>query len=182
MQFHDYKRNAYAVTAAVLAFSLTDREPFICLMPLAIIIPLYLLCQDSLRNMLKIGAYIRVYYDEEGFSWERRNMMFSRMFMDEENKNKRKKSRIFYYESIFSFLILLCGILTIYKSFINQYSSAELAFRIVIIVCIVFVSLFIISSQEIHTTLTREQYKEIWEAVRSSEKESKGNVHSTNAC
>lgn len=167
VQFHDYKRNAFNVTAAILAFSLTNCEPFICLIPIGIIIPLYLLSQDSLRVMLKLGAYLRVYYDEEGFSWERRNMLFSWKIMDEENI--RKRNRLIYDESMFLFLVLMCGFLSAYKSLENQYTSSELAFHIIIIVVVVLISFFIISKQEVHTTLLREHYIELWEDVRSSE-------------
>ena len=176
-QFNDYRKSAYAVTTAVLAFSLTQSEPFISLVPILIIIPLYIISEDSLRAMSKIGAYIRVYYNDYGFNWERRNMKYCEL-LNEENKKKRKREVFSNNAMIYLALTLICGALSVYKTYI-QYSYSvtqqpvfadlyfhEALIRSIIIIIIVVTSILIIYKKKVYMDDERELYKDRWEEIK----------------
>ena len=88
-QFDNYRKIAYTATTAVLAFSLSQKEPLISLIPIVMIIPLYIISEDTIRGMSKIGAYIRVFYNDDGFCWEKRNMSYG------DKKKKKKRTWMF---------------------------------------------------------------------------------------
>ena len=117
-QFHDYRKSAYTVTTAVLAFSLTQEEPFICLLPIFMIVPLYFLSQEGLRAMSKIGAYLRVFYTDEGMLWEKRNMDF----FDSIQGKPRKKDDFLGDALIYIVQIIICILLSVYKTVV-EYES-----------------------------------------------------------
>ena len=62
----DYRSLAFSSTIAVLAFSFSDfasKEPFICLLPILIAIPLSLLCNKCYKSIAKLAAYLYVFYE-----------------------------------------------------------------------------------------------------------------------
>ena len=186
-QYNEYRKNIPAITSAVLAFALTQKEPFICLLPIVIIIPMYLISENCLRGIYKIGAYLRVYYDSAGYCWEKRNMEFSTQLANFDSKGdylkdkqymelvsifKRKHRRGFIFlntVSIYFALVIICGVLCFYKVLTQGFVLKEFIIRSIIIVLVTLISLIIISANKVYGMETREAYKKIWEKIKSGE-------------
>ena len=182
-QFNDYRKSAYAVTTAVLAFSLTQGEPFISLLPIIIIVPLYIISEDGLRAMSKIGAYIRVFYNDKGFYWERRNMSYC-----ERIRGKERKKEVFANNAmIYLALIFICGVCSLYQTYaeyslfaiqhqppiihasLYHLAQNKVCVRIVVILVVVFISVGIIFKKKVYMDDERKIYQSIWEDIRNTE-------------
>ena len=184
VQFNDYRKGAYAVTTAVLAFSLTQTEPFISLLPIIIIIPLYIISEDGLRAMSKIGAYIRVFYDDKGFFWERRNMSYC-----ERIRGKARRKEVFNNNAMIYFaLILICGACTLYQTYVEYqiftiqhqpfvaylslYRTAQYkAFvRIGVVIGLIIISIRILLVKKVYMDDERKKFQILWEQIRDNER------------
>lgn len=60
----------YVTTTAIIAWAINVSNPLICLAAYGVIFPTYLISIDYNISMLKIGAYLAVFFD--GYEWERR--------------------------------------------------------------------------------------------------------------
>ena len=182
-QFNEHRKYAYTVTTAVLAFSLTQTEPFICLLPILMIIPLFLLSQDNLRAMSKLGAYLRTFYTDEGMLWEKRNMVYH-----ESIQGKARRKSVFWEDaSIYIVLVFICGALSIYKTYaeyefvvlthqpmnlhqlliLNAQNKAWV--RVFIILIVIIVSIWVIQKGKVYMDDERKVYIAYWEKIREEE-------------
>ena len=137
-----------------------------CLIPLAIIIPLYLSSQESMKSILKIGAYLYVFYDEKGFRWEKRNND-----MASDARKKISKTKTCFENSLPHIsLVVICCLLCLYKIlFANQYSKCEMRVRVIIVIALLVISIIIILRQYVYVFETRERFISFWKSVKMDE-------------
>lgn len=121
----------YAAVGAVLAFALgtENKEYFVCLMPLFIIVSLFLHSQRRHKSIASLGAYLYVFHEGEGenFMWERRH------HAEEECDNNK---RVFYRWSVpmpYYSLIVVCGIVSCMKFFQNKDEKSVILDMVVFI-------------------------------------------------
>lgn len=67
----------YVTMAAIFTFSATQKNPYLFLLPYAIIIPCYIITIDNQIGMWRIGTYLAVFLEGEDFNWERRLYKFN---------------------------------------------------------------------------------------------------------
>lgn len=108
----------YAAVGVVLAFALgtENKEYFVCLMPLCIIVSLFLHSQEYHKNIASLGAYLYVFHEGEGkdFMWERRH------HSEEECDNNKRLSYRWSVPMPYYALIVVCGIVSCMKFLQNK--------------------------------------------------------------
>lgn len=60
----------YVTTTAIIAWAINVSNPLICFAAYGVILPTFLIAIDYNMSMLKIGAYMAVFFDE--YKWEKR--------------------------------------------------------------------------------------------------------------
>lgn len=166
----DYRSLAFSSTIAVLAFSFSDfasKEPFICLLPILIAIPLSLLCNKCYKSIAKLAAYLYVFYEDFGFEWEKRTGDYAEKVM---LPNKKKLLRNFIdTEAPFLSIVIICGIVTLFRCTTMSYKSEVLRFRFFIVVFVVVLSLSLLFFGK--TLLDKERKRQIdyWKHVKGNE-------------
>ena len=166
----DYRNIAYTVTAATLAFSFSDKaiEPFIALIPIMIIIPLFLACERSYLGIAKMGSYIRRFYYEDGFHWENRGPHFH-MALGHYYKQRWKKN-LFEEEAMFISIIIICGIIATYRTFISPASTTEKIIRYFIVAIILILTVAFIRDIRKYVSKQRGKYEHAWKRIKKAEK------------
>ncbi len=166
----DYRNLAYTVAIATLAFSFTDSvsgEPFIGLLPIMVIIPLFLACERSYLAISKMGAYIRVFFYDDGFHWENRGPYFHKILGHYE---KGGRKHYFEQEVLFIDIIVMCSIITIYRVLTSSVSRTEIIVRSAIVIVLLIASIAFILFIRKFTGMQREDYDKTWERIRGREK------------
>ena len=166
----DYRNLAYTVSVATLAFSYTDSvssEPFIGLLPIMVIIPLFLATERSYLAISKMGSYIRVFYYKDGFRWENRGPRFHKSLG---HYRKRKNKNYFSQEVFFIDIIVMCCIITMYRVYTASFSRNETIVRIIIVILILIGAIIFILSIRKLTYQQRGEYEKTWESIKKMEK------------
>ncbi|MBQ6539444.1 MAG: hypothetical protein IJL71_00255 [Oscillospiraceae bacterium] len=157
----NYNIVLYTVTAALLTFALNANEAMICLVPIIIIVPLFLMSEKQRRDICKQGAYLIVFFDDI-VKWERRNHEF-----EVENKSKRDFFTVFIYYSV----VLICSLASFYKCQIQECTDVERKVRYLIIATVLIVSMIIMGINSLNFTKERQKYIELWEKRKQKESE-----------
>lgn len=166
----DYRNIAYTVSVATLAFSFSDRagnEPFVGLLPIMIIIPLFLACERSYMAISKMGSYIRWFYYEDGFHWENRGPHFHETLGHFKNG---KKKNLLMQEVMFIDIIIISSMVTIYKVFISSASETEKYIRYIIVMVILLVAIKLIFDIRKFSYKQRKEYENAWKLIKETEK------------
>ena len=167
LQYNDYRKNACTITTAILAVSLLQREPLICLVPIAVILTYYWMSEEGLRAELKMGAYLYVFYGEDGFNWEKRNMKLGEMT----NSKQSKIEAFIGNNAIYIMLIIFCGLLALYISFRAHFPIWSLVWRIAVIVGVLAISILIMIKNKVYTYATRNEYIDSWSRIKRGDGE-----------
>lgn len=147
------------------------------------LVPLYFLSQEGLRAMSKIGAYLRVFYTDEGMLWEKRNMDF----FDSIQGKPRKKDDFLGDALIYIVQIIICILLSVYKTVV-EYESFVLLHqptglyqalilkaqhkaeaRVVIILIVMVISITIVKRKKTYVYDERKFYYNYWDNLRDEE-------------
>lgn len=128
----NYDMLLYSVTGVILTFAFRQNEPLIFLTPIVVIIPTYLLSMSQIKSMLRIGAYILVFYENGNPGWETHLAMFD---CDFSPKNPSISPHVFI--SFCSFILCMFQLdYTKYKSvfFISRMASSVVFLLICLLV------------------------------------------------
>lgn len=168
----DYRNLAYSATTAILAFSFSNiasKEPLICMIPIAIIIPLCVICERCYMAIYIIDSYLESFYSSDGFLWEKRYSRF-KYEMDRDKKTLDIGiGNISTHEMSFLTIIIVCGLLSFYRILLQQYSEIELWIRVVFVVIITFIAVLYICRLRHMVMTQRAQYKSYWNMVKAAE-------------
>ena len=155
----------YFITSAILAFALgtNNRNYFICLIPLFVIVPLYIRSQANHRGIARQSAYLHVFLEgKDGMPmWERRHQVY-----DKKNNNYhwfyKCYSPLRYY-----MLIITCGISAAVKYTETENICPLLHFEIIIFSCLIACGIIFWRCNDY--IRLREKYIKQWEAVKEEE-------------
>ncbi len=178
-KYNEYLQIACAVTTAVLTFALGQKEPMVCIVPIVMLVPLYRLGLEQLNQELKLGMYLLVFYNDEGFLWEERHKSFYRIekIIIEESKTKGSNRTTIERDPnpwLYIVLILICALSAVYKIFDAGYSPNELTVRSCIVVLVTTMSVLLVLLFRKKYSYGREKlFIEIWERIKKEEKNKK---------
>lgn len=68
----NYNTVLYTASGAILTFALGKTEYYYSLVPLVVILPLCLLCENEHKKICMIASYLQTFYEGENYQWETR--------------------------------------------------------------------------------------------------------------
>lgn len=151
----------YTASNAVFAFALNKDEFYYCLIPLLIIIPLYLVCEDEHRKACKLGAYLNVFCEGESFNWERRHH-----YLEVKEGEKREINTIIPHIVLTFASCFSAAMKILLKEDCNK------AYIIIPFIALVF-SIIILYRNKVEYVKARETYIKAWEEAEKKRTERK---------
>ena len=150
-------------TGAILTVSLADpnRNPFVCLAPLCLIIPSMIHSAERTKGALRIGAYIATFHEIEQseIRWETRNWQF---VTNKKTVAFANPLRRFLSVSVLFGLAIICLILA--------WSSWKYSWIPFIVIAVVVVGLLCwVMRLTINVSAHREEALKVWEAIKDAE-------------
>lgn len=139
------------------------------------IVPLYRLGMEQLNDELKIGAYILVFFNKDGFFWEGRQSSYYRIEKKlAEERNKVGEDRITRERDanhwLYIILIIICALLSIYKVLSAEYSNIELIVRLCVTIVLSIASSVLIFFFKKKYSYNRKKISvKIWSEVKKEE-------------
>lgn len=86
-----YNLALFSIVSATLAFVLGREEYYLCLVPYLAIVPLFLLCEVTRKNICRIASYMAVFLEGEAYNWENRHQKL------EFKKSKKETGNRYFY-------------------------------------------------------------------------------------
>lgn len=155
----NYDMLLYTVTGVILTFAFKQDEPLIFLIPIVVIIPTYLLSMSQIKSILRIGAYISVFYEDENPGWEKRLAMFDYDFSP---KNPSISPHVF---------VTFCSfILCLFQLDYTKYKSVFFISRMTSSVVFLFICLLIIFTKQVKYREEKMKYICYWKKIKIREK------------
>lgn len=150
----------YVSTTAIIAWAINETNPLVCFAAYGVIWPTYLISIDYNISMLKIGAYLAVFFDE--YKWERRLHKINC-----ENIINR-------HENAYQFPYTFCSLISFIIFFIlYDYSALELKDGILITLNILlFLGFNIYVFLQRRNDKVKQIYIDKWNEIKLSEKQS----------
>lgn len=154
---HKYNELVYTITIAVLTFGLASKESLILLIPYAIIIPIYYYVQGLAIDTCRISAYLVLFEPDDELSlWEKRVQEYDLLH----RKHFLSKSSVMY-----SFLVILCAVCSIYKCFEQPYILTNRLARILLSIFLMTACLLFIKYKKVNYYEEREKQLKKWQDV-----------------
>jgi len=157
---HQYRNLMYTTTAAIFAFSFTQLEPLIFMLPVTMIMPIFKICMGRYSAMCRIGAYLYVFLEGDIFKWETRLHEYDFYY-----SKSVKKSII----SPYSLSIISCFLLFLYKFDYMNILLIENLIRIIVSCLITIICIIIIYIKQIDYIKLKNKYIKRWEHVKEKE-------------
>ena len=92
----------YATVAVIFTFAFTQKEALVFLVPVIVIVPIYTIRMDEISSMLRMGAYLFVFWEGTDFFWETRLIKY-----DEKFKYNKPDVNPYVIVSVVSFLLCI---------------------------------------------------------------------------
>lgn len=147
----------YVTITVIMAWAIDASNPLICFASYGVILPTFLIATDYNISMLKIGAYLAVFFDE--YKWERRLHKIN------------CKNIINRHDNSYLFPYIFCSLITFIIFFIlYDYSGMELKDWILItlnILLFIGFSTYVFLQQK--NDKIKQTYIENWENIKSEE-------------
>lgn len=158
---HSLYNFLYVSAAAVLAWGISSKNALICLLTYCIIFPSFRIMLSYNSGILRIGAYIYVFYDE--YLWEKRLHQI----------RTRSKSKVVQYNSSYKFPFIFVSILSTTLSLIILYENHifKCSFNIIIISLSLLLLLifFIYAFKEDNGNIIKQHYIEEFTKIKIEE-------------
>ena len=151
----------YSITTAIFTFAFTQPEPLIFLIPVIVILPISLIDMRAVSDMLRIGAYIKVFLENKTPHWETRLYQYDRTYSLIENK----KPHIQYY----ILTLLTCLILFFIRLDYSLSNNCFFWIRIIIALSLVTYSVIKIKIQQKQYVEKKSEFLRKWEFIKSLE-------------
>lgn len=149
----------YVFIASFLAFSLIQDDTIFLLLSYIVILPAYLIVINKSQGMLKIGAYLCVFYEEKSFNfkWESRNVQFNKL------GSKPNFSYLRSFSLPFVLVSAVTTILIIYRTGVNaNFQLYEIVKAIVALLSFALIMAIALKTRRV----TPDVYKRAWEKVQ----------------
>lgn len=159
-----YRSILYTVTAAILTFAFTQKEPIIFLLPIVVIIPTYLLQAGQTSSTLRIGAYIMVFIETDEPGWETRLAKYDEKFSPE---NPSVSPHIF--------ISVCCFCLCIFNLDYSNFLSKETIIRLIVAIIYLIVCVIILSVKKVDYGKEKKKYIDEWKEIKGEEKNKRKN-------
>ncbi len=125
----------YVFMATYVAFSLTQEDTIFILLSFIVIIPAYLIVLNKMQGICKIGAYLKVFHEGNGFNWETRHMEYK-------EKNEMNHFRIISWHFPFILVSLAVSVLFILKTnwsnTLSFYEICKIGAHIIMFICVFY--------------------------------------------
>lgn len=152
----NYNIALYTASSVIFAFALGQTEFYYCLVPLMVILPLYLLCENERRKICWIGAYLNVFCEGKTIFWERRHHE-----LDKLGKMSELGNSVPY---IFMTVASCAG------SFIKVLADDNMTNRYLLVPIFSFIiGTYFIVKQEVHFLKVRSSFIELWKKQKRKE-------------
>jgi len=163
---HNIWNCSYATVAAILAFAVSSDNIWLFPLVHCIIIPTLLIQTQQILTIWKTQAYLSVFFDNTEFHYENLRSEFNDKIKKSKNINKVTKWR---GTSALPYIALsLAPIVCIIIKIINDYCSRE--FNIItfipLAISLIFFILVLIMRVVFYNVSIRENYVEIWKALK----------------
>ena len=165
-----YNNILYAVVAAILTYAFSQDNYFLFLVPYIVILPLYLLSENSRRSTVRLATYMYVFLEGQEYHWETRQW-------EQDKMNRAKRSTIAHYFYLMKtrtqyFLVsLICSISATYKVISSNMDKTGkcASFLFIWILAILVIIIMMINI----TDYTKIKYAFIqqWQAVKAAEEQ-----------
>lgn len=160
----DSSRNILYITVAyILTFATTKNNPFLYLLPFAVIIPIYLVAINYTFDMYRIGTYIMIFGETKSsdLRWETRQYRLNRQPKDA----MPRQAKTFHIPYIF--LGFACSVLFFSSIDYSNLSTTDLfSFLLGVILTMILLSIYIYY----HNMLSvQKKYIKGWKRVLEKE-------------
>lgn len=154
----NYRAILYTSVATIFAFSFTQTEPLIFLVPAIVIIPIYLMSMNQTSSILRIGAYLKVFLEGEDFFWESRLLKYDNMFV---SKNPSIDPYVF--------TSVCCTVLCLARLDYSRYLTSGFWIRILMSLIFLLCCVIILRVKRIDYKQEKMNYLRKWEEIRKAE-------------
>lgn len=135
-EYQSVRNMMYLITATILGFSLNKENVMVYtyLLPLAVILPSYLISVDYLKCVIKAATYLYVFYEEEAgcpYKWEHRLRKW--------NENSKIMAKINYQSMPYFVCSIICiGLYFLYLDLKSDYVQMIIGLVVTFVVILVF--------------------------------------------
>lgn len=150
----------YVGATAVLAWGISSQNPLICLLTYCIIFPSFRIMLSYNSGILRIGAYMHVFYDE--YLWEKRLHQICTL---------PKGTVVRYnssYKTPFIFVSILSTILSLIILYENHVPQYELNIIIAFLSLLLLISLVIYAFKQGNGDTIKQQYIDAFDAIKTA--------------
>lgn len=159
-EYQNLRNMMYIITVTLLGFCLTGEKTIVYafLLPLAVIIPSYIISYDYWKCVTKAATYLRVFHERDvnyPCHWETRHSNFNKIY------NFSSKSD--YQELPYA----ICSCVCIFLYFLNVDYSKCYIFEINTGIATIIMVIFVFAK---YRGVNTEKYIDAWEQVKKEEK------------
>ncbi|PKB53662.1 hypothetical protein CRH03_25030 [Clostridium sp. HMb25] len=151
-----YEAIMYTVTVAIITYSFSKSEPLLFLIPTLVILPLFFLGINQSLSVLKVGMYIKVFYENEEPMWETRLLKY-----DEKHYSKKLGANPYL-------LMSFCGPIICIIQTIGELCVINIVKIILAVFCIVICSIVIIRNR-VDNLNAKIKYIQYWNEIKEEE-------------
>ena len=165
-----YNALLYTVTVAVLAFAFDKKNPFLCLIPYVVIIPIYLLNEWKRKSNCNIASYMLVFLEGTDYKWETRTY---KRTSSNKQQNAVKHILSLNIPERMPYLIIacICSISTIFKMLVSNIANIEKYTSIILVLLFTILMIAIMIRNTDHDAQVKAACIEKWQAVKGAEEE-----------
>jgi len=152
-----YNTAIFTSYAAIFAFVWNTDNPFAFLLPLAVVVPLFLISEQEHYLICNIAAYLYVFKEGNDYNWERLNYYNIKIGNKKEIRSWRRV--IPHYV-----LIIICGIISISRVYDNHSINY---FKMILIILICVICLIVLSVNTVDYTKAYSHYLKKWNNIKN---------------
>lgn len=156
----------YVSVTAILAWAIESQNPLFCSSVFCIIIPSYIVAHSYNIGMLKIGAYLIVFYED--YKWESRSHIVNQQVQKKFNRLPASYRFPYIFVGILSGIsswIIFLGNHSNLQNYVLWFNSIGIT-----IICIIFILILL---KQKGTDEIKQFYKDEWTKVREEEQHNK---------
>lgn len=186
----------YTATTAVLAFAFEKENPFLCLLPYVVILPIYLMVEELHNITSNIAAYMIVFLEGTDHNWEtryyRRNVIYygvqsiGRKKLYNKILDKIQKvwsnSRLNAWSQSWTklntparipyvFMVGFCFVFAMYKAIIQNAPTFEKAVSCILITVITLITVHIMITHAKWATNVKQHHIKRWQMLKAEEEQ-----------
>ena len=165
-----YNALLYTVTVAVLAFAFDKENPFLCLIPYVVIIPIYLLNEWKRKSNCNIASYMLVFLEGTDYKWETRTY---KRTSSNKQQNAVKHILSLNIPERMPYLIIacICSLSTICKTIISDMTDVTKYISTILVFLFTIWMIIVMIRNTEDDAIIKTSCIERWQAVKASEEQ-----------